>query len=34
MKILIIPDVHGSHNWEVAKDKIDEVDLLKSLVKR
>ena len=26
MKILIIPDQHGSHNWEIAKSKIDEVD--------
>lgn len=26
MKILIIPDVHGSHEWEVAKEKINEVD--------
>lgn len=28
MKILIIPDVHGSHNWEIAKEKIDEVDFV------
>lgn len=26
MKVLIIPDVHGSHEWEVAKTKIAEVD--------
>lgn len=25
-KILIVPDVHGSHEWEVAKEKISEVD--------
>jgi hypothetical protein len=28
MKILIIPDVHGSHNWEIAQKKIDEVDFV------
>lgn len=28
MKILIIPDQHGSHNWEIAKSKIDEVDFV------
>ena len=28
MKVLIIPDVHGSHNWEIAKEKIDEVDFV------
>lgn len=27
-KILIIPDQHGSHNWEVAKEKINEVDFV------
>ena len=26
MKVLIIPDVHGSHMWEIAKTKIAEVD--------
>lgn len=26
MKVLIIPDVHGSHEWEIAKTKITEVD--------
>ena len=26
MKILIVPDVHGSHEWEKAKEKINEVD--------
>lgn len=26
MKVLIVPDVHGSHKWEVAKEKINEVD--------
>lgn len=26
MKILIIPDVHGSHEWEIAKEKINEAD--------
>lgn len=26
MKILIIPDVHGSYNWKIAKEKINEVD--------
>lgn len=26
MKILIVPDVHGSHEWEVVKEKINEVD--------
>ena len=25
-KILIIPDVHGSHEWEIAKDKISLFD--------
>lgn len=25
-KILIIPDVHGTHNWELALSKIDKVD--------
>lgn len=25
-KILIVPDVHGTHEWEVAKDKISQVD--------
>ena len=28
MKILIIPDVHGSHKWEIAQKKIDEVDFV------
>lgn len=26
MKILVIPDVHGTHHWEIAKEKINEVD--------
>ena len=26
MKILIVPDVHGSHKWEEVKNKIDTVD--------
>lgn len=26
MKILLIPDMHGSHNWEQAKDYIGKVD--------
>lgn len=26
MKILIIPDVHGSHEWEVAKERYKEAD--------
>lgn len=26
MKVLVIPDVHGTHCWEVAKEKINEVD--------
>ena len=26
MKILIVPDVHGSHEWEKTKEKINEVD--------
>jgi len=26
VKILIIPDVHGSHNWEIAKERVAEVD--------
>ena len=26
MKVLVIPDVHGSHNWEQAKQIIDTVD--------
>ena len=25
-KILIVPDVHGTHEWEVAKDKVSQVD--------
>lgn len=28
MKILIVPDVHGFHKWEVAKTKITEVDYI------
>ena len=26
LKVLVIPDVHGTHNWEIAKSKINEVD--------
>ena len=25
-KILIIPDVHGTHEWEMAKNEISQVD--------
>lgn len=26
MKILVIPDMHGSHEWEAAKKRCAEVD--------
>lgn len=28
MKVLVVPDVHGSHKWEAAKTKINEVDFI------